>query len=72
MADKIGGETFDFVATLIVAVAAINWGTVEFFDTNILTDTAGLSGDTLTIVYGVIAVLGVVVAYNYYAWYEDM
>jgi uncharacterized membrane protein YuzA (DUF378 family) len=57
--------------TVVVAVAAANWAAVEFADTDLLVDVLGLTGDTLTITYGVIGALAVVVVYNTWVWYSD-
>jgi len=53
-------DSLDVVAWLATAVAAINWGLVELSDTNLLSDTLGLSGETLTLAYLAIGVLGIV------------
>ena len=52
-------DTLDVVAWLGTAVAAINWGTSEWLDLNLLTEL-GLSGDTLGLAYVAIGVLGIV------------
>jgi len=54
--------TLNYVSWAVAAVAAINWGTVEQFDLNLLTEL-GLSGSTLSTTYLLIGVLGV---YNLY------
>lgn len=54
--------TLNYVSWLVAAVAAINWGTVEQFDVNLLTEI-GLSGSTLSTTYILIGLLG---AYNLY------
>jgi uncharacterized membrane protein YuzA (DUF378 family) len=69
--EKIGSHTIDALLTVVVAVAAANWAAVEFADTDLLVDVLGLTGDTLTITYGVIGALAVVVVYNTWVWYSD-
>lgn len=64
MADKLGNEQVHLVLWLIVGVAALNWGLVEFLDTNLLTDVLNLSGDALTATYGLIGAAGAVDLYN--------
>jgi uncharacterized membrane protein YuzA (DUF378 family) len=54
--------TLNYVSWFVAAVAAINWGTVEQFDINLLTEV-GLSGSNLSMAYIVIGLLG---AYNLY------
>ncbi|MXR52314.1 hypothetical protein GRX03_11960 [Halovenus sp. WSH3] len=53
----------------ITELAALNWGLVEFADTNLLTDVLGLSGDPLTVTFGVIGAAGAVGLYNTAAHY---
>jgi uncharacterized membrane protein YuzA (DUF378 family) len=59
MADEI----INLGSWLLAALAAINWGTVELFDTNLLTDTAALPAETASIAYIVIGIAGVVNLY---------
>lgn len=56
-------EIINLGSWLLAAVAAINWGTVELFDTNLITDTAGLPSETASIVYIIIGVAGVINLY---------
>jgi uncharacterized membrane protein YuzA (DUF378 family) len=69
--EKIGSHTIDALLTVVVAIAASNWALVEFAETDLLVDVLGLTGDTLTITYGVIGALAVVVVYNTWVWYSD-
>jgi uncharacterized membrane protein YuzA (DUF378 family) len=69
--EKIGSHTIDALLTVVVAVAAANWAAVEFADTDLLVDVLGLTGDTLTIAYGVIGALAVVVVYNTWVWFSN-
>lgn len=68
MAEKIVGDTLDALLTVLVAIAAGNWALTDTFDTNLLTDVAGLSGDTLTFAYLGFGVAAVVVVYNTAVW----
>jgi len=68
MADKIGGDTGDLVATLLTVLAALNWALIEFGSTDLLVDVAGLQSGTLTLVYALIGVAAAVTAYNELAW----
>jgi len=53
-------EKFRPATWAITEVAALNWGLVEFADTNLLTDVIGFSGDPLTAVFGAIGAAGAV------------
>jgi len=66
MADKLFGDNMMLLygIWLVVGIAALNWGLVEFADTNLLADTLGLSNDMLTGAYAVIAAAGAVSLYN--------
>jgi uncharacterized membrane protein YuzA (DUF378 family) len=68
--EKIGSHTIDALLTVVVAVAAANWAAVEFADTDLLVDVLGLTGDTLTITYGVIGIVAAVVVYNTWVWFS--
>lgn len=61
---KIGNELMRMVAIVIASLGAINWGAVEFAETDLLVDTLGLTGDTYTAVVAVIAVGGALALYN--------
>ena len=52
-------------------ISALNWGLVEFADTNLLTDVLGLTGDALTLTFGVIGAAGAVGLYNTVAEFMD-
>lgn len=56
---------------VITEIAAINWALVEFADTNLLTDTLGLSGDILTGTFAAIGAAGAVGLYNTVAHYLE-
>lgn len=62
-------EKFRPAVWLTTEIAALNWGLVEFTNTNLLTDVLGLSGDPLTAVFGAIGAAGVVGLYNTAAHY---
>lgn len=66
MADKLFGDNMMLLygIWLLVGIAALNWGLVEFANTNLLADTLGLSGDILKGAYAVIAAAGAVSLYN--------
>jgi len=66
MADKLfgGNDLVLYGIWLLTAVAALNWGLVEFADFDLLVDGLGLSADVLTATYGVIAAAGAVSLYN--------
>jgi uncharacterized membrane protein YuzA (DUF378 family) len=66
--DIIGTPLTDGLMRLVVAIAALNWAVVEFLETNLLTDTLGLTGQSLTATYGIIGLLAVVVIYNTVTW----
>lgn len=65
---KIGTNAIDALLSIVVAIAALNWAAVEFAETNLLVDVAGLSGSSLTAAYGAIGVLAVVSIYNTAVW----
>lgn len=48
----------------VSAVGALNWGVVEFAETDLLIDVIGLSGDSLTLGYGVMTASAAVFLYN--------
>lgn len=56
----------DLLAWLVAAVAAINWGVQAIVGNGIFVEYLGLSGETLSTVYIVIGVLGVV---NLLSWF---
>jgi len=58
----------DVLAQIVVIVAALNWASVEFLETNLLEDTLALDQGTLTLVIAVIGVAAVVSAYNLAIW----
>jgi uncharacterized membrane protein YuzA (DUF378 family) len=66
MAEKLFGDNMMvlYAVWLLVGLAALNWGLVEFADTNLLADTLGLSNDLLTGAYAVIGAAGAVSLYN--------
>lgn len=68
MAEKLVGDSIDALLTILVAIAAGNWALSDTFDTNLLTDVAGLSGETLTFAYLGFGVAAVVVIYNTAVW----
>lgn len=68
MAEKLVGDSIDALLTVLVAIAAGNWALSDTFDTNLLTDVAGLSGETLTFAYLGFGVAAVVVIYNTAVW----
>lgn len=59
-----------FLAKLLAGVGAINWGLVEFSDTNLIGDTLGfVSGsDEAMIVYGLVALGGIATIYYELKW----
>lgn len=59
------------VTRALTGVAALNWGLVEFANTNLLSDTLGLSGDVLTGAFAAFGVLGTIALYNTAAHYID-
>lgn len=66
MADKLfaGNDLVLYAIWLLTAVAALNWGLVEFADFDLIVDGLGLSADMLTATYGVIGAAGAVALYN--------
>jgi uncharacterized membrane protein YuzA (DUF378 family) len=69
--DKILPEDFRPVGWLVTEIAALNWALVEFADTNLLTDTLGLSGDVLTGAFAAIGAAGAAGLYNTIAHYVE-
>lgn len=65
---KIGNNTLDALLSIVVAIFALNWTAVEFAETDLLIDVAGLSGSSLTLAYGAIGVLAAVSIYNTAVW----
>lgn len=49
-------DTVQMTAQTVTGVGAANWGSVEFFDTNLVTDLAGLGGMEMQVAYALIAV----------------
>jgi uncharacterized membrane protein YuzA (DUF378 family) len=49
----------DYLAEAVAGIGAINWGTAEVVNTNLLVE-AGLTGDALTVGYAGIALAGIV------------
>jgi len=58
--NTMANESIRYAAWLLAAIAAVNWGTVEAFQTNLLTDTLGLGPEIVGPAYLVIGVAGVV------------
>jgi uncharacterized membrane protein YuzA (DUF378 family) len=65
---KIGNNTIDALLTIVVAIAAVNWTVIEFLETDLLIDVAGLSGSSLTLAYAGVGVAAVVSVYNTAVW----
>lgn len=59
------------VTQAATGVAALNWGLVEFADTNLLSDTLGLSGDILTGAFAALGAFGVIALYNVVAYFLE-
>lgn len=59
-----------FLAKLLAGIGAINWGILEFFDTNLIGDTLGfVSGsDEAMLLYGLIALGGIATIYYELKW----
>ncbi len=66
MADKLfdGNMAVLYGVWLIVGIAALNWGLVEFADFDLLVDGIGFTGDILKGTYAVIGAAGAVSLYN--------
>jgi len=64
MDEQLGGYWLTHVVSFIAGFAALNWAIIEFFDTDVLVDTLGLTGDTLTGTYLAIGVAGGILLYN--------
>jgi uncharacterized membrane protein YuzA (DUF378 family) len=69
--DQLLPEEFRPATWAITEIAALNWALVEFADTNLLTDTLGLSGDVLTGAFAAIGAAGAVGLYNTVAHYLE-
>jgi uncharacterized membrane protein YuzA (DUF378 family) len=69
--DKLLPENIRPVTWAVTEIAALNWAFVEFFNTNLLTDTLGLSGDILTGTFAAIGAAGAVGLYNTVAHYLE-
>ncbi|WP_143414133.1 DUF378 domain-containing protein [Halovenus aranensis] len=69
--NAIGDKTLQVLFQIIAGIGALNWLSLEFFDTDLLVDTIGLTGDTYTAVIAVIGVAGALAVYNASAWFTD-
>jgi len=69
-----GEDTLAGIVWILTSVAALNWGTVEFFDINLVGELAALaggsSGTVELIVYGIIAFAGVVTLLDHLGLYD--
>ena len=65
MSDELLGNWMTRTVSKVLAGAgALNWGLVEFADTDVLVDTLGLSGDVYAGVIAAVAIGGAIVFYN--------
>jgi len=66
MADKLFDDNMALLygIWIVTALAALNWGLVEFADFDLIVDGIGLSGDILKGTYAVIGAAGAVALYN--------
>jgi uncharacterized membrane protein YuzA (DUF378 family) len=62
-------EIINYVAWLLAAIGAINWGAEEALDINLVTDTLGLAASSAGIAYLVIGIAGIV---NLYVLVEEV
>jgi uncharacterized membrane protein YuzA (DUF378 family) len=60
----MANETIKLAAWTVTSLGALNWGSVEAFDVNLLTDTAGLGPETVGIVYLLIGAAGLLGLYD--------
>jgi len=56
-------EQVGLLTWALTAIASLNWGAVEVLDTNLLSDTLGLAGQTLTATYIAVAAAGAIQVY---------
>jgi len=69
-----GDDTLAGIVWILTSIAAINWGTVEFFDVNLVTEVAtlagGSSGTVELIVYGLVFFAGAVTLLDHLGLYD--
>jgi len=65
---KLGNLQTRMVLTFVASLGAVNWLAVEFMDTDLLSDTLGMSGDPYKLVIAVIGVAGAITLYNTGVW----
>ncbi|WP_248515957.1 hypothetical protein [Salinarchaeum laminariae] len=62
--DLLDNDTVQMIAGIGAAAGAIAFGAVGLVDTNVLVDTAGLSGQVLTGAYGAFVAAGAAKGWN--------
>ena len=67
-----GEDTIAGIVWILTSVGSLNWGLVEFFDYNAVTElSTALSSPTVaTVVYGAVAVAGVVTLADHLGVYD--
>lgn len=54
------------LVTALVVIGSLNWGRVEFFDVNLVTQLAGEMTTTAKAIYGTIGMAGIMKLLNYF------
>ena len=67
-----GEDTIAGIVWILTSIAAINWGTVEFIDTNLVGEisTALGSPTVATAIYGAVAIAGVLTLLDHLGAYD--
>ena len=67
-----GDDTIAGIVWILTSIAAINWGTVEFLDVNLVGELASSLGSptVATVVYALVAIAGVVTLADHLGMYD--
>ena len=67
-----GDDTIAGIVWILTSIAAINWGTVEFLDVNLVGELASALGSptVATVVYALVAIAGVVTLADHLGMYD--